>query len=79
MITCRELAEQLLDFAAGQLPLGQQEHVEQHLRSCSSCAAYLESYQMTIHLSRQLPGPPLPPNLARQLRALLMSFDDQTR
>jgi len=71
MITCRELAELLLDFVAGQLPPERREHVEQHLGLCSSCVAYLEGYRLTVRMTRQLPRPPLPPDLARQLLALL--------
>jgi hypothetical protein len=65
MITCRQLAELLLDVESGEIVLEHREHVEQHLRVCSSCVAYLESYQLTIRMARQLPRPPLPPHLER--------------
>ncbi len=71
MITCRELAELLFDFVAGQLPPEHREHVERHLDLCPSCVAYLEGYRLTVQMTRQLPCPSLPPDLARQLRALL--------
>jgi anti-sigma factor RsiW len=71
MITCRELAELLLDFVADQLPPERREHIEQHLALCSSCVAYLEGYRLTVQMTRRLPRPPLPPDLARQLRAFL--------
>ncbi len=71
MITCRELAEHLFDFAAGQLPAEVREHLEYHLHLCPSCVAYLESYRLTIRMTRQLPRSPLPSRLAEQLRALL--------
>jgi len=71
MIVCREVSEFLFDFAAGQLASERREHVEQHLRLCTSCAAYLESYRLTIQMTRQLPRPPLPLHLAQRLRALL--------
>jgi hypothetical protein len=71
MITCRELVELLSDFAAGQLPPEDREHIEQHLGLCSYCVAYLGSYHLTIQMTRQLPNLPLPPDLERQLRALL--------
>ena len=75
MITCRELAELLFDLVDSQIPPPHREDVEQHLRLCSSCLAYLESYRLTIRMTRQLPRPPLPPHLAQQLRALLESQD----
>jgi hypothetical protein len=72
MITCRELAELLVDFASlDQVPAGYREHVEQHLCRCPSCVAYLESYHLTIRLARRLPRTPLPTHLAQRLRALL--------
>ncbi len=71
MITCRELAELLFDLVAGQLPPEHRENVEQHLGLCPSCVAYLEGYRLTVQMTRQLPRPTLPPELARQLLALL--------
>ncbi len=71
MITCRELAELLSDFVAGQLPPDCREHVEQHLGRCPSCVAYLEGYRLTVQMTRQLPHLTLPPGLAQQLLALL--------
>lgn len=71
MITCRELAELAFDLAADQLAPEHREHVERHLSLCTSCVAYLESYRLTIQVGRQLPRPPLPPELGRQLRTLL--------
>ncbi len=74
MISCRQLAELLADSASpGQVPSEHQESVEQHLRRCPCCAAYLESYHLTIRLAGQLPRAPLPPGLAQQLRALLQA------
>jgi anti-sigma factor RsiW len=77
MITCRELAELLLDFVADQLPPERREHIEQHLALCSSCVAYLEGYRLTVQMTRRLPRPPLPPDLARQLLALLEESERQ--
>jgi predicted anti-sigma-YlaC factor YlaD len=71
MITCRQLAELLFDFAAGQLKPEHQKHVEEHLGLCSSCVAYLEGYRLTLQMTRHLRRPSLPPDLARRLRVLL--------
>lgn len=71
MITCRELVEFLLDFVADDLPADQRRRIEQHLCDCPPCHAYVESYQITIRLSRQLPISPLPAELAERLRAAL--------
>lgn len=71
MITCRQLVELLIDFVSDELPPDHRAQVEQHLRDCSPCVAYVESYQLTIRLTRQLPCEPLPPDVAGRLRAAL--------
>jgi len=45
--------------------------VDHHLRLCSSCAAYAESYRCTVRLSRHLPRLPLPLELQQRLQAIL--------
>jgi anti-sigma factor RsiW len=71
MMTCRELAEILLDFVTGELPPELCRRLEQHLRLCSACSAYLDSYRTTTALPRWLPPAPLPPRLTTRLRMIL--------
>jgi hypothetical protein len=71
MITCREVAELLFDYVSEQLPQQPRQDVEQHLGVCRSCVAFAESYHVTVRLTRQLPGAPLPPLLAGWLEAVL--------
>jgi anti-sigma factor RsiW len=71
MITCRELAELLIDFVSGELPPEHRAHIERHLKGCPPCVAYVETYQITIQLTRRLPCAPLPPELEKRLRAVL--------
>jgi predicted anti-sigma-YlaC factor YlaD len=71
MITCRELTDLLLDFVAGELPSHVQEHIQQHLEWCPPCVTYLETYRLTIQLTRKLPCEPLPEELLHRLRAAL--------
>ena len=71
MMTCRELVELLIDFVAGDLPPEHRERVEQHLRRCPPCVAYVESYRVIIKISRKLPCEPLPPQLTERLKAAL--------
>ena len=75
MITCRQLAELLIDFVSGELPDDQRQHIERHLRNCPPCVTYLETYQLTIKLTRQLPCEPMPPQLVQRLRAALCGRD----
>lgn len=67
-MTCRDLAELLLDYVSGELTPDQQEHIAAHLQWCPPCVTYLETYQLTIKLTRQLPCVPLPEELMQRLR-----------
>jgi anti-sigma factor RsiW len=71
MITCRELAELLLEFETGELPPDRQERIERHLVVCSPCMCLVESYRHTISLSRRLPCAPLPAPFEARLRAVV--------
>ena len=74
MITCRKLAELLLEFVAGELPPELREHIEEHLEWCPPCVTYLETYKTTIRLTRQLPCRPLPEGLKRRLEDALGGY-----
>jgi predicted anti-sigma-YlaC factor YlaD len=68
MMTCRECAELLLEFLAGDLDAAQCERIRLHLQKCPPCVVYLETYQLTIHLTRQLTTcTQLPPEFAERL------------
>ncbi len=71
MITCRQLVELLIDFVDNQLPAELRECVDHHLRDCSSCVAYVESYRWIVQLTRQLPCAPLPLELQALLQGIL--------
>jgi anti-sigma factor RsiW len=71
MMTCRQLVELLIDFVSGELPEADRALVKKHLDDCPPCLVYLETYQLTIRVSRQLPPHPLPASLLEQLAACL--------
>lgn len=73
-MTCRELVELLIDFVSDELPVDQRQRLEQHLRRCPPCEAYLDSYRTTIRLTRQLPCEPIPPELKARLISALREF-----
>jgi anti-sigma factor RsiW len=72
MITCRELTELLLEYLAGELSADRQQHIETHLGLCPPCVYLLETYQVTIKLSKQLPCQPLPADCEQRLRQAVM-------
>jgi anti-sigma factor RsiW len=73
MMTCRQLTELLIDYVNGELTPEQQSTVHSHLCLCQPCVAYLETYKITIQLTRQLPPAPLPPQLVERLLAAMES------
>ncbi|MCI0465243.1 MAG: hypothetical protein L0Z62_50620 [Gemmataceae bacterium] len=70
-MTCCELAEALLDFLEGVLPPDHCDQIRQHLGCCPPCVTFVETYRITITLTRRLPCRPLPPDLEHRLRAAL--------
>lgn len=71
MITCRELAELLIDFLGDELPADHRRLIEEHLCGCTPCVTFVETYQITIRLTRKLPRPDLPAEFAQRLRRVL--------
>jgi mycothiol system anti-sigma-R factor len=71
MITCREIVELLIDYLDGELPEDRRQHLEQHLDLCPPCLTYLETYKVTIRLTRRLPCEPPPPELLERLKKVL--------
>jgi anti-sigma factor RsiW len=76
MITCRELAEFLDDYIAGQLDPQRAGEFERHLLVCPTCVKYLNTYRQTIALGKAAfadeaaPAPAdVPPNLIRAILA----------
>ena len=76
-MTCRECTEFLLEFLAGELQGDLCERIRQHLERCPPCITYVETYQITVRLTRQLPCRPLPADVAERLEAALRRCCDQ--
>ena len=70
-ITCRQLVELLIDFITGELPPDHHHRLERHLLECPPCVTYVETYRITIQLTRRLPCQPLPSSLIEKLRKAL--------
>lgn len=77
-MTCRELAEQLLDFLSGELTQEYRAQVEEHICCCPHCEAFVHSYKITVTLTRKLPSRPLPSGLSQRLNNLLKEITDSS-
>jgi anti-sigma factor RsiW len=56
VMTCRELADFILAYTTGELPLDDRARFEHHLSLCPNCVHYLVSYKATIEIGRRAFG-----------------------
>ena len=52
-MTCREFADFITDYLAGDLPQDSRASFERHLRVCQNCQKYLAGYQETVTLGKR--------------------------
>jgi anti-sigma factor RsiW len=52
-VTCRELADFIADYLAGELPPASNATFEHHLDLCTNCRRYLTSYEETVKLGKR--------------------------
>jgi anti-sigma factor RsiW len=79
-MTCRELAEFILDYTTGELPDKARAVFEQHLSRCDNCHEYLAQYKVTVEAERRAlaPAPALPADVPEELiRAILQARKSQ--
>jgi anti-sigma factor RsiW len=72
-MTCRECADFLADYVAGQLPADELSIFERHLGACPNCEEYMHQYRLTIAAGRAAcADPDLPAEIPEALiRAIL--------
>jgi anti-sigma factor RsiW len=70
-MTCRELAEVLIDYVGGELPEEMCVTIRSHLEGCEECVHYIATYQVTMQISRRLPAVEPPASLLERLKAAL--------
>ncbi len=51
-MNCQEVFEFVMDYLDGELAPEQRQGFEEHLRACPECVNYLESYRLTVRVSR---------------------------
>ena len=51
-MTCQEMIDFLLAYVDEELAPEQRQIFDEHLRLCPECYHYLETYRLTIHVSR---------------------------
>ena len=51
-MSCKDVADFLMDYLDGTLPLAQRMTFKLHLGLCRDCRRYLDSYKKTIEIGR---------------------------
>lgn len=52
-MTCRDVAEFMMDYLSGELPREAVRRFEAHLGACPNCVRYLAAYKATVELGRR--------------------------
>lgn len=72
--SCREVFERLSEYLDGELTPADCAHIEEHIRDCAPCVAFLDSLKGCIRASHGLraeqeTSQPLPADVREKLRA----------
>jgi len=71
---CEEVANQLLDYLSGELSDEMRRLLDNHLSTCSNCAAFVHSYRVTVALGRKLSPKPLPQTVLIRLQSCAQGY-----
>ena len=85
MLTCRDLIEFIADYLDGTLPEQERALFDSHLSLCVHCREYLDSYKLTILMSRiamqadadEQDSPVVPEEVVRAVLAARGKSNDQ--
>ena len=76
MMTCKQIAELLLDYCEGELCAESCELICQHIKICRHCNNYVSTYQITMKICRGLPKADMPQHLLDRLREELSKLEE---
>jgi hypothetical protein len=72
-MTCRELAEKVMAYRDGELPLMGRLSLQFHAAICPCCRALLGSYDLTVELAGELGSVEVPPAVALEFDAMILA------
>ena len=73
MVTCKAVILDLLyDYLDQILASDLEAELEEHLKICAPCRAYLETYKKTRDLAAKAARPPMPEEMKDRLREFLL-------
>jgi anti-sigma factor RsiW len=75
-LMCRDLVELVTDYLEGALGPAIHTRVDEHLRGCAGCTAYLTQIRATVAAVRAAPAP-LDPQFGARLTAAFRTWSAQ--
>lgn len=60
-MTCRRLADRVMDFLDGRLDAEERAALLSHMEECPDCRAYVRNYEAVVAALRAAAGPPPSP------------------
>ena len=72
-MTCRDLFERLSEYVDGELSQEICEEIQRHMEGCEPCVTFAKTLKKTSELCRRLPSRPIPPEVAADLRGVLVT------
>ena len=70
-MTCKDVIDILSEYLEEALDATAVASLEQHLRDCPPCVAYLRTFRKSRQLVGQVGQAPMPPELKQRLRSFL--------
>jgi anti-sigma factor RsiW len=72
-MTCKDAIALFSDYLEAELGADALAELEQHLRDCAPCVAYLNTFRRSRELTREVSQVEMPPELKRRLRLFLLA------
>ncbi len=77
MMTCKGLVDLLSEYVDGELDRATGRRLEQHLRGCVECTAFLKTFRKTRAMTREAAEAAMPQELRMRLRRFLRDRSTQ--
>jgi anti-sigma factor RsiW len=70
-LTCQQVTDAIMDYVSGDMNAETKAAFESHLRRCSDCDAFFNTYRGTLRATRSLAYDHVPPELSNRVLQFL--------
>jgi anti-sigma factor (TIGR02949 family) len=67
-MNCHEMVDRLIEYLDGELTPEEAQRMREHLCECPPCGWYVQTYTLTIQITRRLPSKSPPEAVLERLR-----------